>query len=196
MPQQVFMHFEGAQIPDFSSKTDFSYWLTWFFAHESAHLHQRYRTAPYEENDSWLHEGSAEAFAYLALRDLGFVTDPYLEQRLTSAKKACATALEGGSLQDVLNRDGPFQAFYDCGLILHLTVDAASRASSNSNLFVTWKAFTQRVAEGAPWNTATYLDTIREKANEETVIFVEAVVTQRLDAPLSLLDRSLASSGF
>ena len=196
LPQQVFMHFEGAQIPDFSSENDFSYWLAWFFAHESAHLHQRYRTAPYEENDSWLHEGSAEAFAYLALRDLGFVTDTYLEQRLTGAKKACATALEGGSLHDVLNRDGPFQAFYDCGLILHLAVDAASRDSSNSDLFVTWKAFIQRVAEGAPWNTATYLDTIKEKANEEIANVVEAVVTEHLDAPLSVLDRGLARSGF
>lgn len=196
LPRQVFMHFEGEQIPEFSSEADFPYFLAWFFSHEAAHLHQGQRAVQYEEFDSWIHEGTAEAFAYLSLQHLEATPTSYLAKRLDRAKRNCADALAGGSLLSVLERDQPFQALYDCGLIIHLVVDAASRRSTGEDLFDAWTDFTGRVAQGANWNAETYLEVVRSKADNETAGFVEKIITTRVNDPAAVLDAGLLASGF
>lgn len=196
LPRQVFMHFEGDKIPEFSSEADFPYFLAWFFAHEAAHLHQRHRFAQYDNADSWIHEGVADAMAYLALQEMDAAPDAYLAKRLDRARTACADALAGGSLRSVLERDAPFQAYYDCGLIIHLAADAAARRGSGADLFGVWKTFIQRVGDGAPWNTETYLRVVSEAADEETADFIEEVAEGRIDDPVAALRIGLTASGF
>jgi len=40
LPNQIFMHFYGDSLEKRLSTPDFDLWLSWFFAHETAHLHQ------------------------------------------------------------------------------------------------------------------------------------------------------------
>jgi len=194
LPRQIFMHFEGNQIPDFSSNADFPSFLSWFFAHEAAHLHQGFRPTKYEEADSWIHEGTAEAFAYLSVRKLNAAPNVYLEQRLDTAKQSCAQALADGPLNTVLERGQPFQSLYDCGLILHLAVGSASSRRSNVDLFRVWKYFTDRVAKGSPWNAQTYISVVSESAGKETADFVEHIVKKRADNPAKFLEQGIAKS--
>ena len=195
LPNQVFIHFEGAQIPELSSGEDFPSFLAWFFAHEASHLYQNLGSARYEEFDSWIHEGSADAFAYLSLQSLEAAPAEYLATRLDQAKEGCASALTDGNLHSALERDQPFQAFYDCGLIIHLTADAALRQSSDGDLFTVWTDFERRVANGSPWNTATYLDVVREKGGRAAADFIETLVTQQINDPSTFLTTGLIESG-
>ena len=196
LPNQVFMHFEGKQIPERSTGADFPSYLTWFFAHEVAHLHQGFRPAEYERVDSWIHEGSAEAFAYLSVQELQAAPAAYLDQRLNTAMQNCAQALADGPLNTALKRDQPFQSLYDCGLILQLAVGFASGRSSELDLFNVWKNFNKRVAQGSPWNSTTYLNVVAELADEETTNFVESIVTTPVENPLEYLKQGLVNSGF
>lgn len=187
LPRQVFMHFEGKELPEFSGDADFPHFLSWFFAHEAAHLYQRALPTNYDKAESWIHEGAADAFAYLSLQDLDAAPSAYLTKRLDRARETCARVLADGPLNTILERLQPFQTFYDCGILIHLAVHAAASRRSDSNLFNVWTNFTTRVAQGTPWNTNTYLAVVKDIAGEDIADLVESVVTQRLEDPAQTL---------
>jgi hypothetical protein len=60
------VHFYGSKWPAEMEKPGFPDELAWHFAHEAAHLYQRHTSTT--SGDDWITEGSAEAFAAMALR--------------------------------------------------------------------------------------------------------------------------------
>lgn len=185
LPNQVFMHFEGAGVAEGAGEDGFFDFLAWFFAHEAAHLHQNLhrnrRVVQFAEGDSWIHEGGAEALAYIALAALQQTSPQYRRKRLDGALDACATALETGPLYDIHKR-GDFQTYYDCGLILHLAA-AAGAAKTDRDLFTLWSAFTEEVSGGAPWTTETYLSVVADISGPDVADFIRRVVRDDLDDP-------------
>ena len=138
LPGQVFMHLYSG---DWSQNTEQKVvgFLPWFFAHEAAHLFQyagEGRGGNHTQQ-AWIHEGGADAFAALSVARLGG-TREYVAQRVDQAVGHCATGLRG--LGDrPLNASaeaGAFDNYYQCGLLMHLAVDAEVRRASRMLLFV------------------------------------------------------------
>jgi hypothetical protein len=100
LPGQVFVHFYGNRWPTEMTKPDFAASLTWFFAHEAAHMWQRQLHAA-EEEGAWIHEGGAEAFAALAMRE-GAAEGGYVATTISEARTKCSAELKGRSIREAL----------------------------------------------------------------------------------------------
>lgn len=181
LPGQVFMHFEGAQTEDFAGSPEFKPFLAWFFAHEAAHLHQHSRGLQTDQGDSWIHEGGAEALAYVLLQELGTVDESYLDNRIIDQSEKCNAALERGSLYRAHERDD-FDAYYDCGLIIQLFAHREMQRNGRS-LYDLWTNYMTKVDEGADWSTETMLDTIKESAGPEAATFARNIT--KAEGPLT-----------
>lgn len=139
MPGQVFTHFYAAGWPERMAAVDFGVDLAWHLAHEAAHVHQR-ELALSDAGGAWMHEGTAEAFAALALRAQG--DGAAVQRKTAAAEKACNDSTRGRSLTAAV-QGGDFDAAYSCGLLLALAVhDAALRRRPDSDgLFAVWRRF-------------------------------------------------------
>jgi len=139
LPNQVFMHFYGPTWEQTDTDGVTLMDTVWFFAHEAGHIYQQGKSGNRES--SWIHEGAAEAFAYLALKDLDIASESYLDSRRQQALDGCRTGLEQGSLATAAER-GRFSDYYHCGLIIFLAIDKKIRANSDSqqDLFDFWAA--------------------------------------------------------
>ncbi|MGF1544752.1 MAG: hypothetical protein ACFB00_09670, partial [Parvularculaceae bacterium] len=194
-PGLVFIHSAGAGGASRPAAPTFPGFLAWFFAHEAGHLYQRHRSARYEEGDSWIHEGGADALAYFALSDLNATSPDYLPQRLSKTLDACATALGDGPLFEARERDA-FQAYYDCGVFLHLAAASSVARAGDADYFDLWLAFLADVRGGAPWNGETFARRVAAMGDAGTATFIERVAYERLKDPRTTLTEGLAASGF
>jgi hypothetical protein len=140
LPGEVAVHFYGATWPDQMKKPDFLPDLDWFFAHEAGHIFQRQLFI--SDREGWVHEGGAEAFAAMALREIEPATAGYVDRRIAKARTDCAKQLGGRSVQQAIDAK-QFKAAYSCGLILNLAIDRAVRAASPGaeGLFAVWRDF-------------------------------------------------------
>lgn len=179
LPNQVFMHFEGAQLPDFAASGEFAPFLKWFFAHEAAHLHQFGIDRQREQRDSWIHEGGADALAALALSELGLVDADYLSGRIDEKATACIKSLQAGSLRRADER-GDFQVYYDCGMIFQLNAAAAMATRGSGDLFALWRGFSETVKGGAPWSAIVFTQLIENEAGPEAAAFARDVISARI----------------
>ena len=105
-----------------------------FIAHESAHLWNGQMFHAPEANESWMHEGGADAFAWRAVRRAGILDDAGLNARLTSDLNECLTSLGTHALDDV-EAKGNFGPVYTCGATLAWLTEAAT-----GDLHAFWKA--------------------------------------------------------
>lgn len=139
LPGQVFTHFYGKRWADEMAKPEFSFDLSWHFAHEAGHLYQHGITGAVKA-DSWIHEGAAEAFAAIAMRDLDPADADRIDARIAAARKTCAAATAKQSLAKALE-SGNHRAAYSCGLILNLDIDRIIRRSAprQDGIFSLWK---------------------------------------------------------
>lgn len=141
LPGQVFIHLYGAEWERRLAEGGFGDGLRWHFAHEAAHLYQRQLFAP-EPESSWIHEGGAEAMAWLALRD----SDPALaEAHLSEANTRCAASLQAaGSLRQAIS-GGDFDAAYVCGFLILVEVDRRVRVAdpASDGLFTVWRDYVE-----------------------------------------------------
>lgn len=139
LPGQVFTHFYGAGWPERMARPNFGADLAWHLAHEAAHVHQR-QLALTDAGGAWMHEGTAEAFAALALRAGG---DPAAAARkVAEARAACGRSTANRSLVAAIE-GGDFGAAYSCGLLLALAVNEAALAQrpGGDGLFAVWRRF-------------------------------------------------------
>lgn len=191
--EELYLHFLGsswreAEPPDLE-------WVPWFFAHEMAHLFQRYFHPP--KNQAWIREGGADAMAALAARDLGFLDEEIIAERVEDALSRCAEALGEVTLSEAAGR-GVYWPYYKCGMIMHLAADAALRRASNGErtLFTLWKDFRDAVDTGAPLDQTTMIELVAEHGDRSTADFLETLITEPLDDPKATLRQGLARSGF
>jgi len=179
LPGQVFMHFAGdAWFEDEDVRgPNITGYLEWFFAHEAGHLYQRGADYISDENDAWIHEGGADAFAVLALSKLDKSTPAYIQKRKKEAVESCLEGLKKGPLDTAADR-GDFDIIYSCGMIIQLSIDKAVRQKSNesSDLFTVWVDFLERVKLGNAWNSATFLDVVESHGGSDVRALSEDII--------------------
>lgn len=194
LPGQVFMHLYGRHeafgTPAFAARLD------WFFAHEAAHLYQRYPVMA-NTGDSWIHEGGADALAAVALQALNVVDRDAVQARLQSSLDACASGITTHPLTQA-HVEGSFDTFYACGFVMQMAVDAAARRASDGTcgLACVWRDFQKRVAAGEPWSTETFIAAAAERTDQRTARFLAAVANDVPAQPAVLLRDGLAQAGW
>jgi hypothetical protein len=165
------------------SKPGFADSLAWHFAHEAAHLLQR-QIFTRDDADAWIHEGGAEAFAALILRE----RDPAaVRSMIDKAGPKCASDRKEASVRDAI-KAGRFDAAYSCGLLLNLAIDAAVRRTSpgTDGLFAVWRDYIARTEAGAPRDGEAFFAAIAQAGGPEIAQAVREAV-RRPGSDLSVL---------
>jgi hypothetical protein len=173
LPGQVSVHFYGEPWPREMAKAGFAADLAWHLAHEAAHVYQRQLYAERDE-DAWIHEGSAEAFAALALRAVAPAAGTYVAGRVGGAADACRRKIGARSVRAAIAA-GDFEASYDCGLAIALAIDAKVRAARPGvdGLYAVWRDYLAH-AGGAPAadRVALFLDAVARGGGPELAAWV------------------------
>ena len=188
LPGQVFMHFYGPGWEDSESDYNSPEEIAWFFAHEAGHLFQHGVSGALQS--SWIHEGAAEAFAYLLAGDLEAVPEEYLAMRRQRAIEDCRDALGDGTLTSAAER-GHFSDYYQCGLVIFLAIDAATRVNSDDrqDLFGFWATLIAASSENVSWDTTDFLKEVEHSTGPALSKHLLSLVTERQIDPAAALDR-------
>jgi hypothetical protein len=172
LPGQVFVHFYGSKWPAEMEKPGFPDELAWHFAHEAAHLYQRHTgTTP---GDDWITEGSAEAFAAMALRA---DASAYVQSVEEKAFGKCREFLKGRSIRDAIAA-GTYDAAYSCGMLVNLAIDSkVRRATKNDGIYAVWSNYLRRPSsKGSVVSGAAYLESVSDVGNADIAAWVEKAV--------------------
>jgi hypothetical protein len=136
--------------------------LLYLIAHEAAHFWNSQMHAYGGEDDLWIHEGSADAFAELALLRAGYIDDQRLAARRSEALNRCTSGLAGGSLTTSRERQ-QFRNYYSCGNILAVwSVAALGGPFEFNRLFEIWVGMFDRLdPEGGSYTRDNYFESLR-----------------------------------
>jgi hypothetical protein len=153
-----------------------------FLAHEAAHLWNGQLFQSVGKNQSWMHEGGADAFAWRALRRAGLIDDTELEDGQAGDLDECLAHLGEDSLQAAEERKD-FRAVYACGAALAwLTEAGTGRVDPSSDLHTFWAAlFRAAEPKGRRYDEAMYLALLRErKVAPATVSFMDDFIHRKM----------------
>ena len=129
-----------------------------FIAHESAHLWNGQMFHPPESDQSWMHEGGADAFAWRAVRRAGIIDDAALDARFTSDLNDCLTAI-GSRAVDEVEKKGEFGPVYTCGATLAWLTEV-----STGDLHAFWKSLFRAAEEhGRHYDETLYLSLLKKQ---------------------------------
>lgn len=129
-----------------------------FIAHESAHLWNGQMFHPPESNESWMHEGGADAFAWRAVHRAAILDDSALDARLTADLNDCLSSIGSHALDDV-EKQGKFGPVYSCGATLAWLTEAAT-----GDLHAFWKSLFRAAAErGRHYDETLYFSLLKEQ---------------------------------
>ncbi len=175
LPGQVFIHFYGGKWPAEMEKPGFADELAWHFAHEAAHLYHRHTSTT--AGDDWITEGSAEAFAAMALRaDAG----AYVQSAEEKALGKCRELLKGRSVRDAIAA-GTFDAAYSCGMLINLAIDSKIRlATKHDGLYAVWRNYLRRPSNnGSVVSKAAYLEAVSDVGDTDIAQWVQRAVADQ-----------------
>lgn len=167
--------------------------LRWTIAHETAHF---WNSQTNDEAAPWMHEGSADALAHLALHDLGFITGEQLAAAQDEALNRCLLELDGRSVNEAF-RQGRYRVAYDCGHVMSLLTEAAMRQSNpRLGLHDFWRTLLELAAkDGGFYNQGHYLANLVKQADGTSVApFVYSFANQSL-AGIEPLADAFAETG-
>jgi hypothetical protein len=196
LPSQIFFHLYGEKWAEAAAEQVVDV-LPWMFAHEAGHLFQSVDSiaGSYPKEQSWIHEGGAEAFAALTVVEFGGLSREHVEKRIEGAIAECAAGLEalGSKPLNASAEAGAFGNYYRCGLVMQLAIDAETKRTSRGarDLFDVWARFLSRVRSGEPFNQDMFLDTASELGAVRAASFARSLATIPQDAPLHFLRTGL-----
>jgi hypothetical protein len=196
LPGQIFFHLYGEKWARGAEERLLDR-LPWVFAHEAGHLFQFLGSSgdAYPQEQSWIHEGGAEAFAALTLVEFGGVSRDDVETRIEDAVSECARGLAAlpGKALEFSAKAGAFGNYYTCGLVIQLAIDTEVKRTSGGirDLFDVWARFLSRVRGGEPWNQDTFLSAADELGAVKASGFARALATMPQDEPLEFLRTGL-----
>lgn len=130
LPGLIVMSFEGTGVTRPTAEMERV--ARWFIAHESAHFWLG-QTVRYEfARDAWITEGGADLMAVRALKAL----DPAYDDRkaLQDEVDDCVDLSRGRGVADAGTR-GEHRAYYACGAVFALAVEAAQRRRDGGDWF-------------------------------------------------------------
>jgi hypothetical protein len=196
LPSQIFFHLYGEKWAEAATEQLLDA-LPWMFAHEAGHLFQSVESTArsYPKEQSWIHEGGAEAFAALTVVEFGGLSREHVEKRIEGAITECAAGLEalGGKPLNASAEAGAFGNYYRCGLVMQLAIDAETQGASRGarDLFDVWARFLSRVRGGEPFNQDTFLRTASDLGANRSATFARSLATTPQDDPLQFLRMGL-----
>ncbi len=161
LPHQVFMHWYG-NIPSLDKNDRFE--VTWFFAHEAAHLYQGQISALSGEENAWLQEGHAEYLAMLLVQQLMPDSESLTARKLNQASTQCKQSLEEARLSQAAKTSN-YQLFYQCGLFIFDFI--AKHTQPGYQLSDIWRDFISS-SKGANFNAKqSFMELIKNRLVEE-----------------------------
>lgn len=129
----------------------------YLLAHEAAHLWNGDLFQSAENAEApWMHEGGAEALAWLAMRRFGVTDDADFRGQVEDALNQCLSTSRGGALHAVMRSS---RTPYTCGAIINLMVGA--EVSVRDGLTAFWRAlFAAAEPDGRRYDSARYFTTL------------------------------------
>src|SRR5262249_11741233 len=120
---------------------------------------------------SWMHEGSADAFATEMLYALGVIDSARYRVRREDAINQCATAAAAGSVATAGSRNA-IREIYDCGFVLTMwTAAVVHRANSAANAFTFWHDLIASArANGGSYDQTRYFAVLQGERVPDSVI--------------------------
>ncbi len=190
------LQMSGEQLAD--PTPEIRTYVRWFLAHEAAHIFQRARG-----NDAvlfsdggghaWVHEGSANAFAYRIGADLADDPDAFLKEVYAEEYRDCVAHLEKAALVEARD-SGNFRAYYACGDLIALATDALL---PEHDLFDFWNALQTASLKAADTDRAElYFRTLEELgAPAQKVRQLRAFVHEKPRDASAFVRTTMASAG-
>ncbi len=168
--------------------------IAFLLAHEGAHLWNNQMFPQDDDQNDWLHEGGADAFAFRAMRHFAVVTQAGYEEELSEALSTCLLALDGKPV-DAMIHHGRYEAYYPCGSTIGLWTEAAVRQTHPTfDLFDFWAQLFLH-APHHHYDAALYYQTLDTLAGIQTTRAIRSLVEERhSDAP-AFVTRELAKVG-
>lgn len=162
-----------------------------FIAHESAHLWNGQMFHNPESNQSWMHEGGADAFAWRAVRRAGILDDAGLESRLTADLNDCLSSIGSHALDEV-EKKGDFGPVYSCGATLAWLTEAAT-----GDLHAFWKSlFSASEEHRRRYDESLYLSVLKQKERVPgTAAFIDDFVHRDMPDRAEKLAAAFVAAG-
>ncbi len=154
--------------------------------HEVFHFWNSFRFKTVDiPGGKWLHEGSADAMAHLALLDLGIVSQTRYQQLNSEALNRCLVGISGTSLALSKTRT-ELRNFYDCGMAFNLMAQASVEpADQPDNLFRFWRElFHQAESADRIYTHDMFFHLIEGQTwGKAAPAFIKQIVAQPLTSP-------------
>lgn len=172
--------------------------VAFLVAHEAAHL---WNADTYASGGSagsaWMHEGSADALSFRALRRLDAIDEPELRARFGQALSLCVLSLDDGAPLAASTRRGRGRDFYECGSTIALLTEAAlAKHDPRSDLFTFWRAVFVGVNADGEYDEELYFTTLDRLGHEPGVTgLVRRMVGEGLSDPTAELRAALEPLG-
>lgn len=158
--------------------------IRWMLAHEAAHFWNLRGRDP--QGAAWMHEGSADEFAWRAVTELGLASAGSAAAARDRALNECVFQVGGDALL-AAEKDGRYALAYRCGLVLSLYTEAAVRNHDASrDLFSFWhELLDQAGSEG--YTQALYVATLGlQSGDPRAAAYVARLAGERFDSPPAL----------
>ncbi len=162
-----------------------------FFAHESAHLWNNGQVIAADGSEAWLHEGSAEAMAWLALAELGIHTEATATALFERAANECIDYLDKGPLATA-GRRGQFQAYYECGATIAFATHGAAQGDGG-DLFTIWRALLEESLSGEGSYRAEDYYRQTDAVSTELTAAIRAIAESEVSDPKAAVQALLES---
>lgn len=182
LPGVLVIRLDGARWAD--ATDELRERLRWMLAHEAAHFWNLDNREA--QGAAWMHEGSADAFAWRALAALGLTDAASVLAAYDRALNECLFEIGDDSIV-AAEKDGRFGLAYRCGLVLALYSEAALRRHDPAaDLFSFWRALlAQAGADG--YTQGLYVATLAHAATDPRAgAYVARLAGERFDDPAGL----------
>lgn len=160
--------------------------ITNLAAHETVHLwNAGVRHGVAQEQQPWLHEGSAE---YLASRL--WESDDQLREEAAQRLNACYRRRDTHPLdgsQGAVTGGAP----YDCGFVIQLAAEAGSLRAGHGDAFALWRA----VFDHDGYSPQTFLDEAAARGGADTAAALHTLMSSAADPAWAQLAQQLTALG-
>ncbi|WP_256617925.1 hypothetical protein [Parvularcula maris] len=150
-------------------------YLTWFYAHEAAHLYQNDAGTPVSNApEAWMHEGAA---SYLANRITEELSPGHGGFRQSQDKSAanCAETLSESDGVTIDGGGGTYQIAYDCGAVIAEITDLLTPM----RLEAFWTEAGEAYGRTKPFTTEAFFGALETAgAREEGIAALRGFITQ------------------
>ncbi|WP_440906231.1 hypothetical protein ACMZOO_08375 [Catenovulum sp. SX2] len=150
-----------------------------FLAHEAAHFWngQMFKFADHQH--AWMHEGGADAFAYLAMEHFALLTSEQVRQLFEDDANECL--LKKGAEALVQSSElGLYRNYYSCGAVMAFASHLALQAHDNQlSLFDLWRGIFNKNLADKTYNHEDYFEVLTQLTGSDNLAAKLRVFSQQ-----------------